>query len=147
MEDRGGTALAGIEESIVKSSKEIFALLEQVGAEKHQRLKGRVVAAGWLAGYGCLAEHAWCTVMGAQCVPAPWTVERWFDLAGMHPSHAQGSAKRRTAETLLNKQSSRSHSGGCRGRGGKAERPCWLGFMQSQQLFSNQAPCGPAAPP
>lgn len=31
MEDRGGTALAGIEESIVKSSKEIFALLEQVG--------------------------------------------------------------------------------------------------------------------
>ncbi|PRW51062.1 125 kDa kinesin-related -like [Chlorella sorokiniana] len=50
MEDRGGTALAGIEESIVKSSKEIFALLEQ------------------------------------------------------------GSAKRRTAETLLNKQSSRSHS-------------------------------------
>lgn len=33
MEDRGGTALAGIEESIVKSSKEIFALLEQVGRE------------------------------------------------------------------------------------------------------------------
>ena len=51
MEDRSGVVLAGIEESIVKSSREIFALLEQ------------------------------------------------------------GSAKRRTAETLLNKQSSRSHSG------------------------------------
>ncbi|KAL4437763.1 hypothetical protein ABPG77_005675 [Micractinium sp. CCAP 211/92] len=50
MEDRSGVVLAGIEESIVKNSKEIFALLEQ------------------------------------------------------------GSAKRRTAETLLNKQSSRSHS-------------------------------------
>lgn len=52
MEDRSGVVLAGIEESIVKNSHEIFALLEQ------------------------------------------------------------GSAKRRTAETLLNKQSSRSHSGG-----------------------------------
>ena len=52
MEDRSGVVLAGIEESIVKSSREIFALLDQ------------------------------------------------------------GSAKRRTAETLLNKQSSRSHSGG-----------------------------------
>ena len=51
MEDRSGVVLAGIEESCVKSSKEIFALLEQ------------------------------------------------------------GMAKRRTAETLLNKQSSRSHSG------------------------------------
>ena len=55
MEDRSGVVLAGIEESIVKSSREIFALLEQ------------------------------------------------------------GSAKRRTAETLLNKQSSRSHSGECLG--------------------------------
>ncbi|KAL4443980.1 hypothetical protein ABPG75_011717 [Micractinium tetrahymenae] len=50
MEDRSGVVLAGIEESIVKNSKEIFELLEQ------------------------------------------------------------GMAKRRTAETLLNKQSSRSHS-------------------------------------
>ena len=50
MEDRSGVVLAGIEEAIVRDSKEIFALLEQ------------------------------------------------------------GSAKRRTAETLLNKQSSRSHS-------------------------------------
>eukprot|EP00887_Chlorella_sp_A99_P001275 scaffold14.g1275.t1 len=50
MEDRSGVVLAGIEESIVRDSKEIFALLEQ------------------------------------------------------------GSSKRRTAETLLNKQSSRSHS-------------------------------------
>lgn len=50
MEDRSGVVLAGIEESIVKNSKEIFVLLEQ------------------------------------------------------------GMAKRRTAETLLNKQSSRSHS-------------------------------------
>ena len=57
MEDRSGVVLAGIEESIVKSSKEIFALLEQ------------------------------------------------------------GSSKRRTAETLLNKQSSRSHSGGLAGLG------------------------------
>lgn len=56
MEDRSGVVLAGIEESIVKNSKEIFALLEQ------------------------------------------------------------GSAKRRTAETQLNKQSSRSHSGGWRNR-------------------------------
>lgn len=61
MEDRSGVVLAGIEESIVKSSREIFALLEQ------------------------------------------------------------GSAKRRTAETLLNKQSSRSHSGGRLTRRG--ERP------------------------
>lgn len=52
MEDRSGVVLAGIEESVVANSKEIFVLLEQ------------------------------------------------------------GSAKRRTAETLLNKQSSRSHSGG-----------------------------------
>ncbi len=59
MEDRSGVVLAGIEESIVKNSKEIFALLEQ------------------------------------------------------------GSAKRRTAETLLNKQSSRSHSGGKNGRAGR----------------------------
>lgn len=61
MENHGGTALAGIEEAIVNTSKEIFALLEQ------------------------------------------------------------GSTKRRTAETLLNKQSSRSHSGGWRaGRAGVA---------------------------
>lgn len=67
MEDRSGVVLAGIEESIVKSSSEIFALLEQ------------------------------------------------------------GSAKRRTAETLLNKQSSRSHSGGCLGAGkGLA---CWVGWV------------------
>ncbi len=118
MEDRGGTALAGIEESIVKSSKEIFALLEQVGAEKHQRLKGRVVcAAGWLA--GCTAEHAWkCSISGARAA-AHRLARMCCDPRSVHLSHAQGSAKRRTAETLLNKQSSRSHSGGCRGRGGK----------------------------
>jgi len=68
MEDRSGVVLAGIEESIVKSSTEIFALLEQ------------------------------------------------------------GSAKRRTAETLLNKQSSRSHSGGWSSvEQGKQGRDCGVG--------------------
>lgn len=66
MEDRSGVVLAGIEESIVKSSTEIFALLEQ------------------------------------------------------------GSAKRRTAETLLNKQSSRSHSGGLGGPGQRTRIVGWV---------------------
>lgn len=69
MEDRGGTALAGIEESIVKSSKEIFALLEQVGAG------GCVLATAWLVAGGLagslaahLAEHAipWAQLLRSQ---------------------------------------------------------------------------------
>lgn len=74
MEDRSGVVLAGIEESIVKNSKEIFVLLEQ------------------------------------------------------------GMAKRRTAETLLNKQSSRSHSGGGEARGQQAcSVPCLQALCRAAQ--------------
>ncbi len=90
LEDHKGVVLQGLEEAIVKGRGDIFALLDQVGGGRRG-----VRGGGPIWGLSCQERGAGDG--------GPMTTPH------MH-ARPQGSTRRRTAETLLNKQSSRSHS-------------------------------------